>query len=471
MIGRKKEVARLQRAYDSGESELVAVYGRRRVGKTFLINELFAGKYAFHAAGIERGKKKEQLDAFRVALRRYGAKNCPKLNSWIEAFGELGGLLETRPEARKVVFLDELPWFDSACSGFLKAFEWFWNTWASERKDILLVICGSATTWIIDKVLNSRGGLHNRVTVQIPLEPFTLLECEQYAAYKRLGFDRRQIIECYMALGGVAYYWSILQEGLSAAQNFDRIFFSIGGELRNEFDRVFASLYRLSELHVRIVRELGKVKIGRTRDEILKALGEPSGGDVSKALKELVQCGFVRYYSVIGKAKRGGFYQLIDPYCVFYLDFVEKWRGDDLSHWSRIYDSPEVNAWRGYAFERVCMWHIPQIKSALGISGIEANVYSWRWVPNDLSEDGVQIDMLIDRKDAMVNVCEIKYSENEYEIDKEEDRKIRHRCETFRIKSGVRKSVQPVMIAANGVKQCKYRGNILHYLDGNDLFA
>ena len=228
MIGRDKEIQALRSAMDSDKSEFVALYGRRRVGKTFLVSEFFNGKFAFHHAGLEGASRRETLASFREALRRQGRPSCPRLTSWICAFSELESLLEGLPAGRKVVFLDELPWYDTPKSGFLCAFESFWNGWASLRKDILLVICGSATTWIVDKVIRNRGGLHNRVTRQLLITPFTLRECEEYARYKHLDFDRKQIAECYMAFGGVAYYWSLLQAGYSAAQNFDRLFFGHG---------------------------------------------------------------------------------------------------------------------------------------------------------------------------------------------------------------------------------------------------
>ncbi len=256
MIGRTEEIRQLRRAYESDDSEFVAVYGRRRIGKTYLVNEVFCGSFSFHAVGMEKGTKREQLTAFREELKSQGWANCPKLTSWIVAFSELSKMLESRPQSKKVVFLDELPWFDSPCSGFLPAFEHFWNGWACLRKDVLLVVCGSATTWIVNKVLNSRGGLHNRVTRQIPLKPFTLRECEEFAAYKKLGFTRLQIVECYMAIGGVAYYWNLLQDGMSVAQNFDSLFFGEREEMRREFGRVFASLFKSPTMHMAIVLSL-----------------------------------------------------------------------------------------------------------------------------------------------------------------------------------------------------------------------
>lgn len=470
MIGRTEEIKVIRAAYESDHSEFVAVYGRRRVGKTFLVNEVFNYRFAFHAAGIEDGSRKMQLAAFRESLKRQGYPKCPRLTSWISAFAELATMLEGLPTGRKVVFLDELPWFDTPCSGFLKAFEHFWNEWATSRKDVLLVICGSATTWIVNKILRSRGGLHNRVTRQIPLVPFTLKECEAFAEYKNLGFDRRQVMECYMTFGGVAYYWSILQEGQSAAQNIDRLFFGVADEMRNEFARLFSSLFKSSTRHVEIVRLLGRRKAGMTRDEIIESTGEKSSGDVSQCLEELVQCGFLVNTHPIRRKKKGSVYRLVDPYVLFYFRFVETWRGNDKMHWTHNYHAPAVNSWRGEAFERVCLLHADQIKKAIGIQGIESNVFSWRWRSPDAGERGVQVDMLIDRADGIVDLCEIKYCEDRYLLDKEEDEKIRHRAEVFRRESGVRKAVQTILIVSHGVANSKYLGNIQVVVDGVSLF-
>ena len=261
MIGRENEIRELRRRFASEESEFVAIYGRRRIGKTFLVNEVFNGNFAFHHAGMEKANKRTQLESFRETLRRQGLAKCRVLRTWVQAFSMLQDLLDAKGEGKKVVFLDELPWFDTPRSGFLPAFEQFWNAWACLRKDILLVICGSATSWIVKKVLRNRGGLHNRVTRQLPIRPFTLAECSQYADYKRLGFDRQQILECYMAFGGVAYYWSLLEEGKSAAQNFDSLFFGESAELRLEFENVFRSLFKNPTRHFAIITADSSVAI------------------------------------------------------------------------------------------------------------------------------------------------------------------------------------------------------------------
>lgn len=468
MIGRITEQKELFRALNSEQSEFVALYGRRRVGKTYLVTEAFNGQFAFRATGIESGTKREQLELFREELRRQGLPKCPRLTSWIAAFSRLEDLLEASTEKKKVVFLDELPWFDTPCAGFLRAFEAFWNGWAASRKDILLVVCGSATTWMLKKMLRARGGLHNRVTVQMSIAPFTLKECEEFAAFKNLAFDRGQIAECYMAMGGVAYYWSLLREGESVAQGFDRLFFGESSVMRDEFKRLFSSLFKMERRHVEIVRALAGRKAGMTRDEVLSALGEQSNGDVSECLAELVECGFLRKYNQPARVRRGAVYQLVDNYILFYFQFLDAWKGNDPQFWTHHYMSPKLNAWRGVSFERICFWHIPQIKAALGISGIGADVYSWRG--KDQDGRSAQIDMLIDRDDNTVSLCEMKFVQDEYELTEEEAGKIRRRGALFLRATKSRKSIQNVLVTNNGMRRSKYSGVIHREVTLSDLF-
>lgn len=470
MIGRTREIAELRRAADSDNSEFVALYGRRRVGKTFLIEEVFNGRFAFHHAGMEGAPKRSQLESFREALRHQGHSACPRLTSWIMAFSELETLLEGLPDGKKTVFLDELPWFDTPKSGFLTALESFWNGWACLRKDILLIVCGSATSWIVEKVLRNRGGLYNRVTVRIPVAPFTLAECEEYAKYKHLGLDRMQIAECYMAFGGVAYYWSLLREGMSAAQNFDRLFFGESDELRGEYDRLFSSLFKRPSKHRAIVELLGRKKTGMTRSDIVKGLDDSSGGDISICLEELCQCGFLRRYDMIGHAKKDAIYQLIDNFTLFHFQFIRERRGRDNGFWTLSYTTPALNAWRGLAFERLCLWHLPQLRAALGISGVLTNAYSWRGRKTDDGDSPVQIDLLLDRRDGIINLCEMKYSSAPYELDGEEISKLAERASQFVRQTGTRKAVATVLVAASGVKRNIYSGNIHFIVTLDDLF-
>ena len=369
----------------------------------------------------------------------------------------------------QITLNDELPWFDTPRSGFLPAFEQFWNSWACLRKDILLVICGSATSWIVKKVLRSRGGLHNRVTRQMPIRPFTLAECAQYADYKRLGFDRRQVLECYMAFGGVAYYWSLLEEGKSAAQNFDTLFFGETAELRMEFENVFRSLFKNPTRHFAIINLFGESNRGMTREEVVEGLGEVSSGDVSSCLEELTDCGFLRRYNAFGAVKKGALYQLTDNYTLFHFKFLKNRVGSDGRFWSYSLNQPKVNTWRGLAFERVCLQHIDQIKAALGIAGILADVYAWRG-SSKKGGPAAQIDMVIDRGDRMINVCEMKYAPDDYSFSAGEKEKLLRRIELFRSATGTSKGILPTLVTTSGLKRNANAAMITNVVTLDDLF-
>ena len=469
MIGRIAEVKELSEAFASTQSEFVAIYGRRRVGKTFLVNETFGGQYAFQHAGVENVCMREQLEYFRQSLSLYGGYRCPRLANWRTAFFELQKLLMRSPEGKKIVFIDEIPWLDTPKSGFIPAFEHFWNGWASLRKDILLIICGSATSWIVNKILYSRGGLHNRVTRPIPVAPFTLKECEEYAKWKRLPFDRLQIAESYMALGGVAYYWSLLSPELSAAQNFDRLFFNRGAKLADEFHKLFASLFRHDRKYVEIVTLLSTRRHGMSLEEI-KAQTSSNGGDASRRLRELEECGFIRRNPIMGAIKKDSIYQLIDNFTLFHFKFLAERQQDMEMFWQLSHDKPAANAWRGLSFERLCFWHIPQIKRALGISGMLSNVCAWRAKCDAKSAEDAQIDMLIDRSDRIINVCEMKYTAKKFTMNEAESRKLRQRIERFRDATGTKKGIMPTLISSAGLKRNPHSAMISQEVVLDDLF-
>ena len=470
IIGRKEEQQILHSAAQSENSEFVAVYGRRRVGKTYLIRETFGYKFTFQHTGLAKGNTKEQLFSFAISLRDAGYDDCPIPKSWLEAFSLLSTYLKNSTDEKKIVFLDELPWMDTPRSNFISAFEHFWNGWASARKDIVLIICGSATSWIINKVINDHGGLHNRVTKQIALQPFTLKECEMFAKSKGLEMSRYQLAECYMVLGGIPYYWSLLEKGLSLAQNIDKIIFAKNGKLSNEFNQLYASLFKSPEQYIDIVTALGKKKAGMTREEIIAATDKYSNGALSKVLDELEYCGFIRKYNGFDKKSKQAIYQLIDNYTLFYFKFIQQNENNDEHFWSASIDSAMHRAWSGLAFERLCMAHTQQIKAALGIAGVLSNVYSWRKEADETS-DGAQVDLLIDRKDQVINLCEMKYSLSEYIIDAEYEQKLRNKKSAFINATNTRKAVHLTMVTTFGIKTNAHSGIVQNEITLEDLFS
>ena len=469
IIGRIEEIQRLTDYVNSGKAEFLVVYGRRRVGKTFLIKQFFKDKFTFYLSGAENAGKQQQLFNFSAALNKSSGMEFPPVDSWQEAFVQLEKYLQrVKTRGRKVIFIDELPWLDNAKSGFLSAFEYFWNTYASSRKEIFLVVCGSATSWMMNKIIRNRGGLHNRVTRQIFLQPFTLSETEQFLKSKKIVMSRLQIAECYMMMGGVPYYLEQLEKQYSLAQNIDNLFFKKTGILRDEFSRIYSSLFKSPEKYMKIIEILAQKRKGLLREEIVKFSKIPDGGGLSAILKELELCGFIAINNNFSTAKNNRLYQLTDFYSLFYINFAKNRKISDTHFWTNTVNTPLQNSWAGFSFELLCQSHINQIRRKLGISGVSTCTSSWRSRKED---DGVQIDFIIDRNDHVINVCEIKFSRKEFEITKEYDKNLRNKVWTFAEETHTKKSIHITMLTTYGVKRNEYSGNIQNEVTLDDLFV
>ena len=480
IIGRKSEIERLEKYAASNRSEFVAIYGRRRVGKTFLIKELFEGKFTFRITGKENANTKEQLENFGYALGHYmGKHEIP--NNWAQAFHLLSAFIEQEvEEGIKIIFIDELPWFDTNGSKFISALEHFWNDWAAYRRDIKLIVCGSATTWMLDNVINSRGGLHNRATHTILLSPFTLQETELYFKSFDFPYERQELIECYMAVGGVAYYLSLFEREKSVAENIQSLCFTRGGELVDEFQKIFRSLFKKADNHLAVILALHKKGMGMTRQEIIKEARQTNNGNLTKLLRELEECSFIRSYIPFKKQKKDMLYQLIDPFTLFYLRFMHDGNNFLKGYWQKMQMTANYASWCGYAFEIVCLNHLEQIIHALGIDGTINTPCSWTYHPSksvlsDVYADedlkmGAQIDLLIDRSDRTITICEMKYSHTEYEITKDYDTLLNRRLRTFKKVTKTKKSIMPAFITPNGLLNNVYARHSGRQVTGNGLF-
>ena len=469
MIGRTKEIEELIRLYESDESEFVAVYGRRRVGKTYLVRETFSDRFAFHHTGLPNATKHQQLVHFKESLAAAGAR-VKTPGNWFEAFRVLREVVARSAFRRKVVFIDELPWMDTAKSDFLMALETFWNEWASARKDIVLIVCGSAAAWMVKNLFRNRGGLHNRVTARICLQPFTLGECEMFAAERGLGMSRADIAECYMALGGIPYYWRYLARGMSLAQNLDRLCFAVDAPLKGEFDELYSSLFRDAISYKKVVAALAKKKIGMTRLELIEALDISTTGRLSEILKTLEASGFIRSYRSYGAKKKNAIYQLTDPFTLFHFRFLETPSTDE-HFWSSTLSSPAQAAWRGLAFERLCLLHLPQVRRALGVGSIHVEAYGWSFKGDETYPDGVQIDLVLERADNVINICEMKYSATVYAIDKAYDSALGRKIATFAGVTGTRKAIHLTLVTANGLLHNQYSSRVQSEVVLADLFT
>jgi len=457
LIGREVEKKLLQEAMNSGTPELIALFGRRRVGKTFLIRQYLNKHLSFEFVGTRDAKLDEQLGNFSKTL---GAavgndKLYQKPATWADAFDQLGHFLAPKLAAGKsVVFLDEFPWLSSHKSGFMPAFDHWWNSWGTKQANLVLVICGSAASWMIQNVVNNKGGLHNRITRKIRLLPFNLKEAEEFLKAQQVNLDRYQILQLYMIMGGIPHYLKEINKGESSIQAIDRICFTKDGLLQSEFKNLYHSLFDDATRHLAVVRALAGNNSGLTRGEIITKAGLTSGGTITGILEELIESGFVTAWQPYDKKSRDTIYKLADEFTHFYLKFMERNRASGNGVWQNFSTGQSWKSWSGVAFERVCLKHIPQLKKALGIASVYTEESAWRHLPKNAK--GAQIDLLIDRKDFVINICEMKYSESQFVMDKSYAGELENKRDVFKQERGTKKSLFLTLITTFGVKENEY---------------
>jgi uncharacterized protein len=471
LTGRIPEIKKLEKLMQSSKSEFLAVYGRRRVGKTFLIRSYFDKKFNFYATGLAKGNTQQQLTNFTVFINNAFAEEHATPSNWFAAFNLLIKELErTKTDEKQIIFLDEMPWMDTKKSDFMMGLEFFWNAWASAQDHILLIVCGSAASWMINNLIHNTGGLYNRVTERMKIEPFTLQETEAYFAAKNIVLDRYQIVQLYMVMGGIPYYLDQVEAGKSAMQNVEDLCFRNDGKLRKEFTYIFSSLFRNASKHEAILRTMFEKGGALTRDELIKYSTFSSGGSMSKVLSELEESGFISTFQKFGLKKANLVYTISDFYTLFYFRFIEKAGKYEPNIWLNDIDNPAFRAWSGLAFEQICFAHVAQIKRALQIGGISSTTYSW-YTKGDAEARGSQIDLIIDRRDQVINLLEIKFSINQISITKDYDALLRHKIASFREATETKKSIFLTMLTTHGLKENEYtRSVIQNELTMNDLF-
>jgi len=471
LVARAEEIQRLENCLLETNAQLIILYGRRRIGKTYLINEFFDGRFDFKITGVYNEPREVQLQNFADELAGHLRKEVEAPRDWRSAFSMLQNYLEGLPKDEKhVVFFDEMPWLDTQRSGFLPAFEYFWNNYGCSLHHLVFIVCGSAASWMTTNIAENKGGLFNRQTCSIFLRPFTLKEAEQYLASRGIHWSRYDIAECYMILGGIPFYLSLLRRDLSLSANIDNLFFRKRAELWNEFQHLYRTLFTNSEIYIRVAEALSFKRMGLTRAEIAKKTGIPENGDLTKILNNLINSDFVRAYSFFGKKKADTLYQLRDYYSWFYFQYIRDYPGRDESFWSHSYNSGAKHAWAGFTFEQLCKDHIRQIKQKLGIAGVLAEESSW-FSRGNQDHSGAQIDLVIDRNDHVINLCEIKYTAEECTIDKDGDRVLRNKIGAFVQETRTKKTIQTTMITTFGLKQNQYSGMINTQVVLDDLFA
>lgn len=473
LIGREYEIEKLNKMLIPGQPDFLAVYGRRRVGKTFLIRQHLKDNIVFDFTGTKAGTTEQQLiNFYEEYLKRIRIKK-PKQppSSWQEAFSWLATYLAKLPvkKQKQVVFIDEMPWADNPKSGFISALEFFWNRHVSNMDNILLIACGSATSWIKKKLINARGGLHNRVTQRIKLMPFNLHETALFIDALGAKLTPYQVIELYMVMGGIPFYLKEITKGKSATQMIDDICFSQNGLLQGEYLQLYHSLFKNAANHIRIIETLASKPVGITRQDIA-AKTRISEASLSRALEELVDCDFVSFYEPLINRKKEAIYKLTDLYSLFYLKFIKANKGGGKGTWQLLSNKSSFTAWSGYAFENICMMHISQIKKALGISGIYSTTNSWLFKGNDVLP-GAQVDMIIDRADQTINLCEAKFTKENFAITKSYAAQLRMKKSVFGQATQTKKTIFTTLLTTfPAIQNQHYLGEIDNEITMDQLF-
>lgn len=474
IIGREEEKALLESIVANTSSDLVAVFGRRRIGKTFLIRNCLKKHISFEYSGIHNVDTAVQLTGYCQALARQlnNAIDLPIATDWFTAFELTARLMQKKLRRKKaVIFLDEFPWMQTPKSNFLAAFEQFWNTWASKQNNLAIILCGSAASWMIQNVVRNKGGLHNRITQKIALQPFTLYETEAFLKSRNVQLNRYQITQLYMAFGGVPHYLNQASAGLSAAQIIDKACFTKNGFLYNEFTDLYQALFDQADRYFKVIKALAAKPMGLNRNEIIKVCKLQSGGSTTNLLEELSSSGFITPYIPMGKKLKDSIYKLTDEYSLFYLKFMEANRGGSKGTWTRLSDTPTWKSWSGYAFESICMKHVPAVKIALGITGIYSETSIWKSRGNS-SNDAAQIDLVINRRDNCINLCEIKFYENKFSLDKKYAAALQQKKKIFKLETKTRKHLFLTLVTSTGIEPNENSiGLIDQYLELDHLFV
>ena len=478
IIGRRKELSSLNRVYHSNEAEFIVVYGRRRVGKTFLVREYFHEQSCMllHVTGLQKGGMAKQLAHFSDVLAKCFMSGIelklPK--SWDDAFKILTQFIENEKSTQKIViFLDELPWMATRKSGLLEALDYYWNRFWSSNPRVILIACGSSASWLIKNIIYNKGGLHNRCTCELRIEPFCLAEVEEFLISKGVQLNRRHVLELYLALGGIPYYLRYVESHLTAAENIQKILFEKNAPLAGEFEKLFKSLFSGAAQYIELITIIASKREGIARSEIERLSNKISiGGRLSMRLNNLIQANFIESFMPWGK-KRGEYFRLMDEFCLFYIYWIlpNRYVKFTSDHWLKQHNKPSYHAWAGLAFEAICLKHIESIINALQIKTAEYTS-SWRIAATGSHEFGAQIDLLIDRSDDAITVCEIKYTDEPFIIDKLFMSTLNTKVDIFKKKTQTKKQVFIALISANGIKQNQYSNEgITGVVTLNDLFV
>jgi len=489
IIARKKEKKVLADILWSKSAELLAIYGRRRVGKTFLVRNFFESLdnvIYFEMAGQkqesgEYAPLKYQLGNFKYQFERTFSKEIQVPQSWQEAFNILKKEVDRFDDAnvKLILFFDELPWLCSPKSGFFEALDQAWNTSFERQHNVKVIVCGSAASWMLKKIVHAKAGFSRRITHKIQLPPFSLKETKEYLTFKGFDLSLMSIAEIYMIFGGIPYYLNFMNPHKSIYQNIEDECFDISGRLVDEYHLVFDSLFNHSNNHKKIVEFIASRQKGVLLKELTKQFSSLKGGSLSRIIDNLVGSSFIKKTAPLYNEKKGTTYRIIDEYILFYLKWIKSApqsiiESPNTLYFQSIAQKNAYSSWKGFAFERLCLKHEYQIRKALGIHKI-LTMPSMVYFYDEQGKRSSQIDLLFERADRVITICEMKYSETEYSLKKSDIKSMMHKKKDLRrylsAKKKGQKDIHICYITSNGVKHnqnfYELQPSVLHL---NDLF-
>ncbi len=464
VVGRKEEQLILSKVLWNQEAQLVAVYGRRRIGKTFLIKSFFADKIkSINLIGSKRLKNKDLLSHFRDSIVTAGLVNTelPTPNNWNDAFKLLRLVLETNSD-QILIFIDEVPWFERPKSNFIGEFEHFWNSYATNRENLKIILCGSATSWMLKKLIYNKEGLHNRFTARINLKPFSIQEANEFLLSKSIKLTSKNLLELYLSIGGIAEYLKWIDKANSSAVIINDLCFKTSGNLFEEYESLVPALFSDPEKYNRLILALTKKTQGSTFKELEQLSGVAKGTTLARMLTELELNSFVTAYTPYswGNVK---LYRLTDPYLIFYHKWIQSIKKQGVpvpeNYWMQTFNSQSFRIWTGYSYETFCFTHISDILKQIGISGMRVKPSIWR---SKLSKQGAQIDLVLERADHIINLCEIKFHTQPIVLDDKLENELMRKVSIFQEETKSKTEIVPLLISASEVIN---KGSSIMFID------
>jgi AAA+ ATPase superfamily predicted ATPase len=404
-IGRKVEIAQLTALIDLPRPSIAVIYGRRRVGKSELIRHVTQGKNVLSFEGLEGQPKHKQIKNFLFQLSAQSNIREKNISDWPDALILLRTLTQ---DGQWIIILDEFQWMANYQNELVSVIKMIWEKYLSQNPDLTLILCGSIASFMKSKVLKS-SALYGRTDYELNLHELNLSEISEFFPGK--GSD--EVIDTAMLVGGIPKYLELISEYPSLYDALEPLAFSQDGFFKTEYDRLFASHFGKKPIFMKIIQTLATNPYGLTTGKLAKEMQVASGGTLCHQLDDLESAGFL--HSIIPFDKPEGSklrkYILMDAYVRFYHSIIRgsmKETTPPNTQFHAIMSSPRYAAWAGMAFEFLCMRHHKEISRILGFHGIPYTAGPF-FQRKTLDTPGVQIDLLFERSDKILVLCEMKY--------------------------------------------------------------